>query len=124
MFRHAFLLSVFLVCSTSVAVSQVHTPRPVEVVNLPLVQPVTSEELRASQELLALLLVRMTGAVPNGFETVETETCEVTGLTDFYETASYGVGEWGCSLESYTRACSIAAANHRRTCQETGYEPG
>ena len=124
MFRQAASLAVVLACVTTVAVSQVHTPRPVEVVNLPLVQPVTSEELRALQELQALLLVRMTGAVPEGFETVEIEVCEVTGLTDFYETASHGVGEAGCSPETYTRACAIAAANHRLTCRETcaGFE--
>ena len=60
------LVAVLVVLFSTVATSQSGAPPSVRVVNLPPVQPVTGNELLASQELLTLLLVHLSGVVPPG----------------------------------------------------------
>jgi hypothetical protein len=93
----------------------------VKVVNLPLVQQVTGEELRQSQAALELLLLRMYGVLPEGGTPPEAEECEIAGVSDIFEngTSILATGQSGCNLQAYASACARAATRHRYRCEET-----
>ena len=116
------LVAVLVVLFTTVASSQSGDPPPVRVVNLPSVQPVTGNELLASQELLTLLLVHLSGVIPPGLRALEAEQCLVTGVGEIYEVESFAISANGpadCNLNTYTAACATAAQRSRSDCRNT-----
>lgn len=115
------LIAVFAVLFTTAAASEPAKPRSVRVENLPPVQPVTGNELLALQELLTLLLVHQSGRLPPGLLVPDAEQCLVTSVGEIFESESLGVpiGPTGCSLSTYTAACSAAARRARADCRST-----
>ena len=115
------LVAVLVVLFTTVVSSQPETPPSVRVVNLPPIQPVTGNELLASQELLTLLLVHSFGVLPPGLPAPLADQCLVTGVGEIYqvEEAAIWPGATDCNLKAYTAACATAAWRSRSECRST-----
>jgi len=115
------LVAVLVVLFTTVASSQSGAPPSVRVVNLPPIQPVTGNELLASQELLTLLLVHSSGVLPPGLPAPEADQCLVTSVGEIYEVEEVEISPdaTDCNLRAYTAACSVAAWRSRSECRRT-----
>ena len=119
--RFSRLPAFLLVLSPTVVTAQQAIPPLVEVVNLPEVQVVTGDELRASRDALALLSLRTTGALPAGLAAPQVEECLVIGLSEYFESEVVRIqdGPSGCTIRAYADACKEAAGRHRYRCRET-----
>ena len=100
------LVAVLVVLFTTVVSSQPETPLSFRVVNLPPIQPVTGNELLASQELLTLLLVHSFGVLPPGLPAPLADQCLVTCVGEIYEVAEAALcrGATDCNLKAHTPA--------------------
>ena len=115
------LVAVLVLLFLTVASAQPEDPPEVRVVNLPKILPVTGNELRTSQELMAQLLVHAYGVLPAGLPLRGVQQCMVTGLGEMHavETVKIPSGSFGCDLQAYTAACTDAAERTRCACAKT-----